>query len=386
MSSAAYQTTTRRALILHDSIAFLVLMAVAVALFGVTWFLFQSFNSHRAELAREWADRGRTELQHGEPARAVESLRAALSYAPDDYNSQLLLAQALADSGEIDQATNYYLNLWSAKPGDGYINLQLARMARRKGTVQEAIRDYRASIFGDWRGDGSIKRRDVRLELVDYLIQQKDYASARVELLIAAGNAPNNLHLDGMFAEKLLATGDTTDALAYYEKAIADNPHNAAALAGAGRIAYDQGDDAKAHSLLTRALEDEPKDAPQREEIASQAKNAERLMELSLAPTLPAHERAQHLIADAKIAQARLVRCLAVTGASPPPASLLELQTTWSSVGTGAKRAAMVENAAGQDTLTQLIFDTERETAACGAPTSDDALLLKLAQRNVGTP
>jgi tetratricopeptide (TPR) repeat protein len=204
-------------------------------------------------------------------------------------------------------------------------------------------------------------------------------------LLIAAGNAPNNLHLDAMFADKLLATGDTTDALRYYEKAITDNPHNVAALAGAGQILYDQGDYAKAHALFDRALADESKDAPRREEIATLAKNSERLVELSLERTLPAHERAQHLIGDAKIAEARLANCTPVTGAEPASDTWLELQARWSLVGTGAKRTAMAENAAGQDTLTDLILDTERAAETCGTPTGDDALLLKLAQRNAGT-
>ena len=373
---------TRRALILHDTLAFLVLTAVAVALFGVTLFLFRSFNGHRAELARDSADRGRVELKQGQPGEAVKSLRAALSYAPDDYVSQLLLAQALAESGESDQATNYFLNLWAAKPGDGFINLQLARLARRKDAEKDADRYYRASIFGDWRGDGSIKRRDVRLELVDYLIEQKDNAAARVELLIAAGNAPNNLHLDRMFADRLLATGDTTDALTYYQKAIAENPRNLAALVGEAKIVYDQGDYAKAHSLLLRVLEEEPEGAPHPEEIATMAKNAERLMQLSLSPSLPAHERAQHIVADAKIAQARLASCLA---SSTEDTDLAGLQVRWTEVGVGAKRSALIENAAGQDTLTQLIFDTERESdKACGAATVDDALLLKLAQQNAG--
>ncbi len=374
---------TKRELILHDSLAFVVLTAVAIALFGVTLFLFRSFDSHRAELAKSWAQRGRTELSQGHAARAVESLRAALSYAPDDYGSQLLLAEALANAGETDQATAYFMNLWAARPGDGFLNLQLARLARSKGTVQDANRYYRDSIFGDWRGDASIKRRDVRLELVDYLIQQKDYAAARAEILIAAGNAPNNLHLDGMFADKLLATGDPADALTYYEKAIADNPRNGAALEGAAHIVYQQGDYAKAHTLLLRALEAEPEATPHHEEIAQMARDAQRLVELSLSRSLPARERAEHIMADARIAQVRLAGCSAQHAED---ADLLALQSQWATVGTGAKRNALVENAAGQDTLTDLIFDTERLTGnACGQPSGDDALLLKLAQRNAGS-
>ena len=294
---------TKRALVLKDSLTFVLLLAITSALFGVTLLLFRSFEGHRDDLAKRWADRGRVQLQSGQPAQAVASLRAALSYAPDDYTSQLLLAQALAESGATDQATNYFLNLWEARPGDGFLNLQLARLERLKGNAADAKNYYRASIFGDWRGDGTMKRRDVRLELVDYLMQRREFDSARVELLVAAGNAPNNLHLESMFADKLLAVGDANDALTYYEKAIADNPHDAAALAGAGRIELAQQDYAKARLLLARALLDTPADAPGRASLAAAARDAGRLSELSLARELPAEVRAAHLVTAAKIAQ-----------------------------------------------------------------------------------
>jgi cytochrome c-type biogenesis protein CcmH/NrfG len=96
---------TRRALALHDGVTFLTLLLMSAALFGVTLFLFRSFESHREDLAKDLADRGRAQLQAGQPAPAVVSFRGALSYAPDDYQTQLLLAQALAESGETDQAT-----------------------------------------------------------------------------------------------------------------------------------------------------------------------------------------------------------------------------------------------------------------------------------------
>jgi len=372
---------TKRELILKDSVTFLVLTLITVALFGVTLLLFRSFDGHREELAKRWGERGRAQLQAGQAAAAVVSLRAGLAYAPDDYTSQLLLAQALADSGEIDQATNYFLNLWDARPGDGFLNLQLARLERRKGNAAEAKKYYRASIFGDWRGDGSIRRRDVRLELVDYLMQQHELDSARVELLTAAGNAPNSLHLEGMFATKLLAAGDPNDALALYEKAIADNPHDAGALAGAGRIEFAQGDYAKARLLLARALLDTPAKAEGREELAASARDAARLTELSLARELPAEVRGAHLLTGAKIAQARLTDCLGRGGAGAELGVAVEdLQGRWRAVNTSAKLRAMAANAEGQDALAELIFDTERTTQTmCGAPSGDDALLLKLA-------
>jgi Tfp pilus assembly protein PilF len=370
---------------------------MSAALFGVTLFLFRSFESHREDLAKDLADRGRAQLQAGQPAPAVVSFRGALSYAPDDYQTQLLLAQALAESGETDQAMNYFLNLWEARPGDGFLNLQLARLNRLKADRKDAVLYYRASIFGDWRGDGTIKRRDVRLELADYLIAQHDDPAARVELLIAAGNSPPNLHLNRMFGDKLLAAGDPDDALAYYQKAISDDPHNAGALEGAGRILYGQGDYERATPMLARALEYEPGGASGNESLAKLARDADRMVHLSLSRELPAHERAQHILAAAKIAQARLTACATQTDSEQAAAaqasvskasasvqasaSLDDLQAQWKAASEGAKRNALAENAVGEDTLTQLIFDTERRTAqVCGAPTGDDALLLNLAE------
>jgi tetratricopeptide (TPR) repeat protein len=219
---------------------------------------------------------------------------------------------------------------------------------------------------------------------VDYLLELHDTAAARVELLIAAGNAPPNLHLNALFADKLLETGDTADALDYYGKAIADNPRDAAALAAAGRIVYRQGDYAKAHALLARAVENEPAASAGREELETLARDAGRLVELSLSRELAAHTRSEHLLAAAKIASTRLASCsaqISATIGAPVFGAVADLQTRWKAASPGAKRDALAENAAGQDMLTQLIFDTERETAeVCGQPSGDDELLLKLAE------
>ena len=62
------------------------------------------------------------------------------------------------------------MNLWVTQPGDGFINLELARLSAKKKDPQNAIKYYRASIYGTWEGDGVVRRREVRLELARYLI------------------------------------------------------------------------------------------------------------------------------------------------------------------------------------------------------------------------
>jgi tetratricopeptide (TPR) repeat protein len=376
---------TRR-LLLRDGLTVFILFSVAIALFGITSFLFRSFQSHRDELAREWSERGQSELQQGRPEEAISSLRAALSYAPDDGASQLLLARALANAGRTEEAINYFLNIWASSPGDGFVNLQLARLMRRKGDVQGAIEYYRASIFGTWQGDGAVRRREVRLELADYLIARHDLSSARTELLIAAGDAPENAHLDQMIGDRFQAAGDLTDALTYYQKAIADDPRNGRALESGGRVAYALGDYATAHTLLTRALEQtNPKS--QQQDLTSMAESAERLLELMLSQDLSPDERTEHILFASRVARARLNSCsLRFNSAAGIPLSLQDIKARWKAASGVTNRRMLMENPEYRDRMTKLIYDTELQTRQlCGLPTGDDALLLLLANSRDGS-
>ena len=60
--------------------------------------------------------------------------------------------------------------LLESQQGNGLINLQLARLAARQGNESQAIEDYQRAIYGNWEGDGYVRRRTVRFELINYLI------------------------------------------------------------------------------------------------------------------------------------------------------------------------------------------------------------------------
>lgn len=405
---------TRRGLLFKDGLTFLALLLVTGALFGVTLFLFRSFEEHRDELAKRWSSRGMAAIRAGRPADAIAPLRAALSYAPDETDYQLALADALAGAGKTDQAMNYFLNLWETRQGDAYINLQLARLARRKGEPAEAINYYRAAIYGAWRANGIEARRGVRLELADYLDRQHDSAGARGELLMAAANAPNTVELDMLLADRLWQVGDTQDALGLYNKALAQAPRSRPVLEHTGLAVFAVGNYPEAMRLLRRARE--AKAVPGQggltnEQLEAKAHEAERTVELSLSRELPAHIRAEHLQAAGKVAQSRLEACIArespaallavVAGqGSKPPTNLLppapvapagnvvpqtspllDLRTQWKAAETRAAQRAMQSDAAAQDSMTALIFNTEQQTSAiCGPPAGDDAVLLKMAE------
>ncbi len=382
MGAATTETvSSKRTLIVHDGLAFVSLVAVSFALFAVTWFLFRSFESHRVDLAVRWAQRGRTALQQDRPEEAVAALRTALSYAPDNEPDQLLLAQALARAGHTEEAANYFLNLWDVRPGDGFINLQLARLARQKGERKDAVEYYRASVFGSWEGDGVIRRRAVRLELVTLLIEMQQFAQAKDELFVIASNAPADEQLNIRIASGFAAIGDFTDALNFDEKALTAEPRNLEALERAGQLANRLGDFPRSEHLLERALAQKP---PQSEAalLQTQLQNARRVQELNLTRDQPAQQREDHILLASKIAQARLQSCSQQPSSSPAAPQLKQLTDAWTAATQGGRAHVrdLLENAAAQDKWTALILQTEQATAqACGSPAGDDALLLTLA-------
>src|SRR6185312_13550138 len=229
--------TTQRFLV-RDSLAVASLTAIAIVLFAVTLFLFRSFEAHRTHLAKYWADQGLAALRTNQPAKAVTAYRTALSYAPGERNDEFMLAEALGEAGRTDESFNYFMGLWQSRPGEGLINLEMARLAARQHNPQDAIHYYRAAIVGTWEGGAIERRRDARLELVRYLLQQRELVQAKTELLIAGGNAPDLPDLDITLGGLLELANDPSDALTYYQKAVRDRPHDADALGQAGRVAY----------------------------------------------------------------------------------------------------------------------------------------------------
>lgn len=373
----------KRKLVIHDAAMIAGLSLATVLLFIATLFLFRSFVSHRNELAIRWSGRGRVALAEGHPEQAIGALRTALTYAPDDREYELLLAEALYAAGHMEESYNYFLGLWTVQPGDGSINLWLARLEAKRGNAAAATKYYRASVYGTWNGDGAARRKDVRLELARYLLDRKDNDAARTELLVAGGNNTGDHALEMTLGGMLAEANDPVDALAYYKKVIAAQPRNAAALAAAGKLEFVQARFKEAHRLLDRAdraFDDE--DAKKPDDLTALMKNSERALTIVPFKTLPARERAMRTAAARETARKRFESCsLQVAQSGGSPSSLQILSTAWASRTAGASARVLLRNPDAEDAAMKLIFDTELETRqACGAPEGDDALLLLLAQ------
>jgi Tfp pilus assembly protein PilF len=360
----------------------LALLFSAVVLYAVTSFLFRSFSARRAELGRQFAADGQRALGRGDAEQAIHDLRISLEYAPDATNNRLLLAEALAQAHHPDQARSYFQTLLDAQPADGFLNLQLARLDRQKNQTQEALDYYRAAAGGNWNGDSRDERFHVQLELADYLLQLNDLPAARAELLIAAADAPQEAAVASMLAQKFQKADDASDALNLYRTAMKLDPKDASAFFEAGRLAFQLGEYSEAARLLSIARRASTKaiGVPDADELDTLLENSRRIQELALSADLDPQERAEHTLRALPIANARFEGCAAQIGGGQMPQQLQGLEDGWKEAYKVQQRRSMLNDAAEQDALVKLIFDTEILTAQlCGQPTGDDALLLQLA-------
>ncbi|MCU1253432.1 MAG: hypothetical protein JWQ49_6461 [Edaphobacter sp.] len=377
--------SVKQRLILRDALTFLSLAMITAVLFAITSFLFHSFATHRAELAQRWAARGQAAIASGHPDQAIVALRAALSYAPGERSYELLLAQALDDAGHTEEAYNYFLGLWETQPGNGFINLRLARLAAKKNDMQAAINYYRGAIYGTWEADGIVRRRDLRLELARYLIAHHDLGGARTELLVAGSNAPDDVGLALTLAPLFEQASAPHDALNYYQKVLAHEPNNQQALEGAGRLEYGFGHFEEAYRLLERAKHGHDASAPTQpwpSDLQAMLDTSKQILSIEPSKKLPPKERVSRILRARDIAKKRFEHCNAqISAANGPSSPLQTLGARWMSKEASVNRDALLNDAGGQDAVMKLVYDTETQTTQiCGAPTRDDALLLLLAK------
>jgi tetratricopeptide (TPR) repeat protein len=371
----------RRRLIIQDAVSLLTLFLITAVIFALTLLLFRSFTNHREELGTRWKARGEAALNAGHAAIAIDDLRSALAYIPD-RQTEIELATALAQAGKDQEATAYFTTLRESAPGDGTINLELARLAARAGHESEAILYYQSALDGTWQGNGYDRRRQVRLEMAQYLIARHEYNYARNQLLIAAGNAPDNPGIKVEIASLLEQANAPRDALSIYQNLVARRDPPFAALEGAGRTAFSLGMYRLANDYLGRAMASgDASKLPDKQAAADHFMLDTAQQALLLYPSfnLSPHQRAQRVLALRNIARERLTTCTASNGSGA--SGLAELISRWGELPATLTVSKLEQQPDREQTLIQLAYDTETATAAlCGPPSGDDATLLRIAQ------
>ncbi|HTX77649.1 MAG TPA: tetratricopeptide repeat protein [Terracidiphilus sp.] len=371
----------RRRLILRDALSLLTLFVITSVIFTLTWMLYRSFENHRQELGQRWKARGELALQQGRYKDAIESLRSALAYVPDS-GTEIELATALAGAGRTTEATAYFNTLWESAPGDGMINLQLARLAARQGNQANAILHYQWALDGTWEGNGYTRRRQIRLELAGYLLSRGAFGQARTQLMIAASNAPDDPDVKIQIAGLLEQAKDPSDALDIYRSLAARRDPPLAALEGAGRTAFAMGRYRLAAAFLNHEFSGPGASTLPAAESASDRQmlnSSQRILDVYPDVNLPARIRARRILDAQQTAYRRLTACTA--GKTPVPAQWAGLVTRWSQLSDHETAAELQQQPDLEHTIVELVYDTETVAAqTCGPPTGDDALLLLIAR------
>jgi tetratricopeptide (TPR) repeat protein len=375
----------KRKLIVRDLIALLSLFAITLVLATLTYFLFRSFTLHRQELAQRWLARGRAAMAANHPEQAVLALRSALEYQPGERRTEIELASALAAAGHNQEAAAYFATLLDAEPGNGLINLELARLAVKQGNESQAIESYERALDGTWQGDGYLRRLAVRLELTRYLLNRHDYAHARTQLLIASGNAPDEPKVKLEIAGLMEQAQDPTSAFEVYRKLAqgrSERPETLDALEGAGRTAEAVGRYALVRQYLGRALNHpdfDKRPEVERQAIRNSFSDAGRLLALYPSAELSVRERVARILHNVQTARTHFMACTAGQVTAQPA-----LAARWQQVPQNLSLPSLERDPQLEQQLMTLVYDTEKQaTVTCGAPTGDDALLLKMAQAAV---
>ncbi len=388
----------RRRLIFQDSLALLSLTAIAICMAVLTYFFFRSFQEHRQVLEKRWFARGQKSLAAGHPGPAVEDFRSALSLSTANPTYEMALAQALAAAGHTEEAYVYFSSLRDAQPGDGFLNLQLARLAVRRKNPAQAIGFYQSALNGLWYGHGTRRRLEIRLELSKYLISLDKPTDAQGELLAAEGNSLDQPSAIFEIAGLLEEAADPSDAWTAYQRVERDRNASPTqiqqSLFKEAQIAMSMGQYKRAALALDRyssKLRQHPSaSAPEEKRTAQQQSvRLQRMLQLIPFYGLSPRQHQQRILLGASIAHQRYVRCQeqlrpqpdsSLDGTAPDHSKFFALGTQWTQMGQ-LKPANLAGNAPLQQTLITWTNQTELLTALlCGPPTGDDALLLQLAQ------
>jgi tetratricopeptide (TPR) repeat protein len=247
-----------------------VLAALAVLTlpgFVVTASVTRAYHGRVETLASEYVARADDLASRGRWLDAIDAYRAAIALGHESPPLRLHMAQALARAGRADEARSYLLSLHDATPGDALVNVELARLAAANDDAEKAVHYYHNAIDGAWADAPQHRRRETRLELATYLARRGEAAGSQAELLPLTSELPQEAGTRVRVAQLLADTGSSAKAFDMFRAALALDPSNAAATAGAGHTAFALSNYRTARRFLSKASSMNPAESAVRERL-----------------------------------------------------------------------------------------------------------------------
>jgi tetratricopeptide (TPR) repeat protein len=380
-------------LVQRSATMILLVLTVAAALgFAAVSHLVTRYTLNQQARGRKLYAVGLVAAQSGNYDDAIAAFRAALTCDPTNSQYQLSLARALRDSNDprrLEEAESYLIALWQRTPQDAAVNLALARVAAHRGSIEDATRYYHNAMYGVWNSDPDANRNRARVELIQFLLKMGAREQADSELIALSTALPPDPAEQLQSARLFEQAEDFNGALARYEDVIHIAPLNSAALAGAGEASYRSGNYALAQHFLRAAVLENPEDTNSRQLLAS----VETVLKANPFRThISDAERNRRIAADYAQAEQRLTNCAAQakvdfkaaapSAANSPESPLLVLQTRWLATKPDLDRLRSPAETDLPDTIMDLVFQIEQQTASiCGPPQGLDEALLLISRR-----
>lgn len=365
------------------------LAGLAVICFLAVTGLSRTYHAQRDSLGDRWFARGVADMNAQHFDSAVTEFRAALQYSRDNYAYQLNLAEALIGLKRTGEASTYLVNLWDRQPDDGLVNLELARIAVQKGQTEQAVRYYHNSIYATWPNDQEGKRRDARLELIEFLLGINARAQAESELIALAENVGDDASLQEKVGDLFVRTLDYERAFAAYRVSLKADRHNPAALAGAGWAAFELGRYPEAHRYLQSAVAANAADT----ESAARLKTTDLVLQMDpFQRQISMAQRSRIVVKAFAAAGQRIKTCSAqnASGSATPASSQPSLAESWAKMKPRVTERGLQRDPDLVESAMDMVFNIERQTseppagATCGAPAGTDLALLLIAELHGG--
>jgi tetratricopeptide (TPR) repeat protein len=362
-------------------------MLALLALLGVIFFLAvaglsRTYRAQREALGSRWFSRGVADLNGRRYDSAVTEFRSALLYSRDNYDYQLNLAEALIGLGRTAEAYSYLVNLWERQPENGVVNLELARIAAQRGQTEQAQRYYHNAIYAVWPGDQEGRRRQTRLELIEYLLSINAKAQAQAELIALQENLGEDPAQHKHVGDLFLRAQDYEHALAAYRISLRANRRDEMALEGAGRAAFQLGLYPLAERYLQAAVALNANDA----ESADRLKTTQLVLRMDpFRRQISADERDRIVAAAFATAGKRLSSCATPKAATASTSSQPSLDDAWAKMRPRITEQQLRRNPDLVEQAMDLVFEIERQTStSCGTPTGADLALLLISKLHEG--
>jgi tetratricopeptide (TPR) repeat protein len=360
------------------------LTALSLAAIGVFIFT-RHMAAHEKQLSTKiaavWYDRGIHFLQAGDTDKAIQSFRSATANVENDPKYTLALANALAAENHTQEAQSLLFRLREADPENPEVNLSLARLAAQHGDAQEAVRYYENALYGRWPDDRREQRRQVRLELVRFLLAHQQQYLATSELFVLQNRAPETPAAHIEIAKLFVEANDLPHAVQEYAVASRLDSSNVEALTAAGQLAFQMGNYAQAEEYLRAALDANP-DSQDTRHLLTLTRLV--LSADPLSPHLTSWERQNRLRAGIELSNKRLDECLGQTHDEKTTADLQSLKTE----ADAAEAKLKAKSPPDTDTVragVDLIFRMQQAASgACGNPSDADQALLLIGRQHNG--